>query len=157
VPQKEKDSRPRDRMGRPKVDPKNLRSYRLVMRVNPDLADALSMLADEVSISRSLFIERVLISFVNQDPRFRLAQNGRRIPDNAQQPAGAGSFADLGQRWRRWSALRHDVLGDDIMSGNYDIQPPAATVVPGEARPPVPRHMLPPEQPTKGGARKKKR
>jgi hypothetical protein len=145
-------------MGRPKVDPKNLRAYRLVVRVNQDLADALGMLADEASISRSLFIERVLISFVNQDPRHRLAQNGRRIPDNTPPPAGAGTFADLGQRWRRWSALRHDVLGDDIVGGAYDAQPPVATVVPGDVpRPPVPRHMLPPEPAPKVGTRKKRR
>ena len=116
--------------------------------MHQDLADALSMLADEANISRSLFTERVLISFVNQDPRIRLSQTGRRIPDTAAPGTGSGSFAELGARWRRWSALRHDVLGDDIVAAGYEVQPPGAGIGRSdEPRPPVPKHMLPPELP----------
>jgi hypothetical protein len=85
------------------------------MRMHPDLAEALGVLADEAGLSRALFVERVLISFVNQDPRVRLNHVGRKV--EAAAPAGGGtvgSLASFGRQWHRWQALRHDVLGEEL-------------------------------------------
>ncbi|HWF84818.1 MAG TPA: hypothetical protein VG222_08235, partial [Vicinamibacterales bacterium] len=69
--------------GRRPGSPDAKRSYRYVMRMHPDLADTLAHLADEAGMSRALFVERILISFVNQDPRISLDHVGRRPKPDA--------------------------------------------------------------------------
>lgn len=100
--------------GRRPGDPDARRAYRFVMRMHPDLADALNRLADEAGLSRSLFVERVLISFANNNPEIRLDHIGRKIePGLPRARDTLGSFASFGRAWRRWEAMRHDVIGED--------------------------------------------
>ena len=111
---KTRDTAEKPARGRRAGDPGARRSYRYVMRMHPDLADGLNKLADESGLSRSLFVERILISFVNQDPRMALDHIGRRVRhDIPPTPVPPGSLASFGRQWQRWSALRHDVLGEE--------------------------------------------
>ena len=104
--------------GRRPGDPAARRDYRFVMRMHPDLANVLNQLADEAGLSRALFVERVLISFVNQDPRHRLDHIGRSIKTDAS-PTTPGTLASFGRAWQRWQALRHDVIGEDLYPDAY--------------------------------------
>src|SRR5262249_33895294 len=109
--------------GRPRIDPGSKRAYRFVMRMNSDLADVLNLLSDESGLSRSVFVERILISFVNQDPRIRLNHVGRKVDTASTGAAPPGSLASFGAQWRRWQALRHDVIGEDVPSAYGAAQP----------------------------------
>ena len=118
------------------------------MRIHPDLADALNNLADESGLSRSLFVERVLISFVNQDPRTALDHIGRRVRHDTPPVPPPGSLASFGRQWQRWSALRYDVLGEE----GYDTSPVFDGYGRDEhghgqrrERPPVPKRLLAPD------------
>jgi hypothetical protein len=51
--------------GRPKRDPNTLRTERLVIRTHPDLMRYLTELAGRNGITRSMLVERTLVSFVN--------------------------------------------------------------------------------------------
>jgi hypothetical protein len=133
--------------GRRPGDPAAKRAYRYVMRMHPDLANALNQLADEAGLSRSLFVERVLISFVNQDPRIDLDHIGRKKRGDTLAPTPPGSLASFGQRWSRWQALRHDVIGEEhpdpyggasIDDHGRDAQGHPTTSGP---RPPMPDHL----------------
>jgi hypothetical protein len=167
MPKRSKDSVESPSRGRRAGDPNARRSYRYVMRMHPDLADALNALADESGLSRSLFVERVLISFVNQDPRTALDHIGRRVRHDT--PTGGpprGSLASFGRQWQRWAALRHEVFGEDVNSElpafddhGRDKQGHGQRI---EPRPPVPKHLLAPDfsrqekiHPHRGGGRKK--
>jgi hypothetical protein len=135
------------------------------MRMHPDLSDALNALADESGLSRSLFVERVLISFVNQDPRLQLDHIGRRVRHDA--PAGAppaGSLASFGRQWQRWQALKYDVIGEDHPTAYGQAQPEFDDYGRDkrghghriEPRPPVPSYMKADKVfPHRGGGRKK--
>jgi hypothetical protein len=167
VSKKTRDTAEKPARGRRAGDPGARRSYRYVMRMHPDLADGLNKLADESGLSRSLFVERILISFVNQDPRMALDHIGRRVRhDIPPTPVPPGSLASFGRQWQRWSALRHDVLGEE----SYDTSPvfdeygrdKEGHGQHREPRPPVPKRMLAPDfgkpdkiHPHRGGGRKK--
>jgi hypothetical protein len=103
------------RRGRRSGNPGEKRSYRYVMRMHPDLAEVLGLLADEAQMSRALFVERILLSFVNQDPRVNLDPNGRKIgPGRPRHQPQPGSLAAFSQKWSRWQSLREGVFGDDL-------------------------------------------
>ncbi|MGY4509142.1 hypothetical protein [Bradyrhizobium sp. USDA 3650] len=161
-----KDAAKKRARGRPFGDPDARRSYRFVMRMNPDLADVLDLLADESGLSRSLFVERVLISFVNQDPRIQLNHIGRKVDTMPTGPAPPGSLASFGAQWRRWHAMKHDVLGEDAPTA-YGAAEPSFDDFGRDARghghrqeqrPPVPDHLTHKAAdkiiPHKGGRRK---
>jgi len=135
--------------GRRPGDPAARRDYRFVMRMHPDMAEVLNSLADEAGLSRALFVERILISFINQDPRHRLDHVGRAIRPDA--PATTtGTLASFGRAWQRWQALRHDVIGEELYSDPHrgapvdeygrDAQGHPTTSGP---RPPMPDHLRP--------------
>ena len=137
------------------------------MRMNPDLANVLDLLADESGLSRSLFVERILISFVNQDPRIQVNHIGRKVDSVSTGPPPPGSLASFGAQWRRWQALKHDVIGEDMPTAYGAAQPSFNEYGRDERshghrqqeqRPPVPNHMVhkPANKilPHKGGGRK---
>jgi hypothetical protein len=152
-PKKPKDTEPDSRRGRRPGDPAAKRSDRLVVRVHPDLVDALNLSADEAGISRSLFIEKILVSYVRQDPRFAdLDHMGRRRATHVQ--ATETSMRAFEQRWNRFAGIRRAVIGDDIPdeghygpAGGFDDHGRAedGSHVRAEPRPAVPQHMRKPK------------
>jgi hypothetical protein len=65
------------KIGRPGANPDDVRSERTAMRMHPDLQHELSVAAREAGMTRSLFIERLLLSHINQ----RLNNRGERMLD----------------------------------------------------------------------------
>lgn len=53
------------RMGRPPLDPGDLRTERIAMRLHADLADEVGKAAREAGTNKSLWVERVLINAIN--------------------------------------------------------------------------------------------
>jgi hypothetical protein len=51
--------------GRPRRDPATLRTERLVLRIHPDLMYCLTELAKENGLTRSMLVERAMVTFVN--------------------------------------------------------------------------------------------
>jgi hypothetical protein len=67
--------------GRPPADPETLRSERLVLRVHPDLMATLTERADEQRMTRSRFVEEILLGVLALDPRNpRFDKHGRINP-----------------------------------------------------------------------------
>ena len=78
--------KPRGREGGRKAgNPADVRSERIVMRVHPDLVDALTERGKVYGVSRSQFIERILISYLNlQADQRPLDFTGRYVRTTAQ-------------------------------------------------------------------------
>ena len=82
--------------GRPRLDPADLRSERLVLRVHPDLMEQLNRRGRTEGISRSLFVERVLIAFLNGTGGRPLDRIGRYT-----QPAPSpGALENFERAWQ---------------------------------------------------------
>lgn len=104
------------RRGRRAGDPAAMRSERLVLRVHPDLIDGLNRAADEAGLSRSTFVERCLISLLNEDPRNSLDHVGRRVPPETlnKKESPLGSMASFERKWQNFKRLRRTVLMEDV-------------------------------------------
>jgi hypothetical protein len=97
------------RMGRPPKDIGDLRTERIAMRAHPDLLSHLNDLARRAGIVRSVYIERILVGYVNSvygeevlDPI------GREIPPYG--PKGSDSPKAMGPRPENRRVLRDDVM-----------------------------------------------
>jgi hypothetical protein len=73
-------------MGRPPIDPADLRTERTAMRIHPDLYSELKRAAREAGMNRSLFVERLVINWINMRLEARgevpLDTIGRRYTDD---------------------------------------------------------------------------
>ncbi|MCX7318832.1 MAG: ribbon-helix-helix protein, CopG family [Hyphomicrobiales bacterium] len=103
------------------------------MRMHPDLLDQLSLLARERGMSRSAYIERVLLGWLNSDPRNpRLDGIGRKVegvptPHELLQTNGVR----FGERWSKFSELSMALLGEKAQDQwLYDFQDQAIPSVP---------------------------
>ena len=65
-------------MGRPPLDPSDLRTERIAIRLHPDLYGEVSKGARAAGTNKSLYIERIVINYINSE----LAQTGERPLDN---------------------------------------------------------------------------
>lgn len=104
------------RRGRRAGDPAAMRSERLVLRVHPHLLDALNVAADEAGLSRSTYVERCLISWLNEDPRNSLDAVGRRVsPEQlSQRDSPLGSMASFERKWQNFKRMRRTVLMEEV-------------------------------------------
>jgi hypothetical protein len=111
-----KNGSPRKRPGK-NVPADEIRAERLVLRVHPDLQDMLTMLARERGISRSQYVERILLGWLSADPRNpKLDAIGKKV-------AGAQSPHDLyrsngrkfGEKWAKFSQLSTMLLGQPAL------------------------------------------
>lgn len=75
-----KDPPPGRRTGRIPLPAGDLRSERLVQRIHPDLMSAIMQRAREAGFSRSLYVERILIQFMNSMEGAELDAIGKRRP-----------------------------------------------------------------------------
>lgn len=90
------------RGGRPPRDPDTLRTERLVLRIHPDLMACLTGLAQDSGITRSMLVERAMVTFVNLSAGQPILDSmGRRL--RGQEEAGhvLGSPESFTQIWQR--------------------------------------------------------
>jgi len=104
--------------GRPKRDPHTLRTERLVVRIHPDLMQCLTDLAKDNGITRSMLVERAMVSFVNLSAGAPILDTmGRRL--HGTEPAGhaLGTPASFNQIWKR-------AVGGTYAPPKSRVQPP---------------------------------
>jgi hypothetical protein len=77
-------------IGRPYGDPKDVRSTRMIQRIHPHLVGVLEQRAREYGITKSQFIERILIDHLNHVEGAQLDSIGRWLDDRS---------------WQDWQAL----------------------------------------------------
>lgn len=88
--------------GRPRRDPETLRTERLVLRIHPDLMTAMTDLAKANGITRSMLVERAMISFVNMSsPSSQLDFMGRQMKGTETGSAPLGTPQSFNQIWKR--------------------------------------------------------
>jgi hypothetical protein len=73
--------------GRPAADPADLRTARVAIRFHPDLVEELDVACREAGINRSVYVERILVNFMNSHSERRerppLDQIGRYLTEEA--------------------------------------------------------------------------
>jgi hypothetical protein len=106
------------RMGRPPKDVGDLRTERIAMRAHPDLLSHLNDLARRAGIVRSVYIERILIGYVNDlYGEEVLDAIGKEIPDGGPAPSGRLKRLQMPHR------DRDRVLHDDVMPSTTNAHP----------------------------------
>lgn len=68
------------KLGRPFGDPLDVRTKRLAQRVHPHLMSVLDQRSREYGITRSQFVERILVDYCNADEGAQLDPIGRWMP-----------------------------------------------------------------------------
>lgn len=71
----------KQKLGRPFADPNDVRNMRLAQRVHPHMMSVLDQRAREYGLSRSQFIERILVDYLNSHERAQLDAIGRWVPN----------------------------------------------------------------------------
>jgi hypothetical protein len=106
-----KDGRPRRKPGKP-ANPDDVRTERLSMRVHPDLAAILTARARERGITRSQYIEQLLVGWVKIDPRNPKIDAIGRIDVDAAPPLSMRlEPLKFGERWARLATVMEALLG----------------------------------------------
>jgi hypothetical protein len=100
---------PRPKRGRPPTG-EDARDHRLMMRVHHGLVDLIDIRASERGESRSRFIERLLIAYLNADPRNpEIDASGRLMGDGAA-ISRTGDPVKFGAAWGRWSTINENIF-----------------------------------------------
>lgn len=87
--------------GRPPRDPDTLRTERLVLRIHPDLMRCLTALANDSGLTRSMLVERALVSFVNLSAGNPIIDSmGRLLHAGERQGHALGTTESFEQIWR---------------------------------------------------------
>ena len=106
------DGSPRRKPGKP-PRPGDVRTDRLVMRVHHDLLELLTERARERGITRSNYVEQLLVGWVRLDPRNRQVDLiGKYLP-NAPHPYEVqvrSPFA-FAERWQKFATVSRLILG----------------------------------------------
>ncbi|MCG2645197.1 MULTISPECIES: hypothetical protein [Bradyrhizobium] len=97
------------------VSPEGLRDGRLVMRVQQSLNDLLDIRAKEKGESRSRYIERLLVAFLQADPRNPVLDPWGRILSDGPAISKAADPVKFGAAWARFVALNDSL---------FDFRPP---------------------------------
>jgi len=92
--------------GRPRRDPDTLRTERLVLRIHPDLMAELTDIARRNGLTRSMLVERTLISMVNLEggEPYKLDFAGRHL-NYDQPPPGRSPLGTPDSFARIWSRM----------------------------------------------------
>jgi hypothetical protein len=109
LPRPKRDRKKATRAISPVVD--ELRTGRLMMRVHDDLLRLLDVRARERGESRSRYIEKLLLAFLEADPRNPPLDPVGRIDGDAKPPISkTGEALKFGERWARYSDLNLQLL-----------------------------------------------
>lgn len=97
----------------PKVATAEVRTERLAMRVHPDLLEILDRRSKESNVSRSAYVEQLLVAWIRADPRNpKVDIRGKRV-DGATIPAEQiqrDAFGFAG-KWKTFSDIHKALLG----------------------------------------------
>jgi hypothetical protein len=85
--------------GRPPGDPLDIRSERLVLRVHPDLLETLTDCAAAARMTRSLYVEQILLVYLNRVENAELDSIGRKIEDAEIRHPEKTAPKDAGDGW----------------------------------------------------------
>lgn len=91
----------------PKVADEDVKHERLTLRVHSDLIHILQKRADERNMSRSAYVEELLIAWVQADPRNpKIDSKGKRV-ENAPHPFELMNQNSMlfGAKWARFNQL----------------------------------------------------
>lgn len=107
-----KTGQPRKLPGR-KPPPEDLRAGRLVMRVHPDLEEILRARAREKGMTKSAYVESVMIGWAAADPRNPKIDSIGKFVANAQSPAEQRLSNPLRflERWTKFVQISEQILG----------------------------------------------
>ena len=111
---KDSKKKPRVKPG-PSVADDEVRSERLTMRVHPDLMHILDKRAAEQAMSRSAYIERILVGWVQADPRNPKVDSRGKLVENAPTPLeqmNKNSIA-FGKKWADFNTAYAILIGTD--------------------------------------------
>lgn len=106
-----KDGTPRRPPGKA-PSPSDVRAERLVLRVHPDLMEILTVRARERGVTRSAYVEQLLVGWVKLDPRTRrIDAIGKYVPD-APDPTQVRLRSPLSyaNRWSKFSTASRLLL-----------------------------------------------
>ena len=112
---------PRQKPGR-KIPAADLRAERLVLRVHPDLQAVLNTRAREKGLSRSQYVEKLILGWVRSDPRNpTLDMIGKRVA-KAIEPAELKKSNPLafGQRWAKFEQVSELLLEEPPRKSWFD-------------------------------------
>lgn len=109
---KDSKSKPRVKPG-PKVAEDDVKHERLTLRVHSDLIDILQRRADERNMSRSAYVEGLLIAWVQADPRNPKVDSRGKIVKNAPTPLELMNKDSMkfGARWAEFNRLYAALFG----------------------------------------------
>ena len=99
----------------PQVSDDEVRSERLTMRMHPDLMHILDKRSKERAVSRSAYIEQLLIGWVQADPRNPKIDSRGKLVDGAPTPLelmNTKSF-QYAEKWAKFNAAYAILLGTD--------------------------------------------
>ena len=99
----------------PKVAEDEIKTERLTMRMHTDLMHILNKRSRERNISRSAYIEQLLIGWVQADPRNPKIDSRGKLVDGAPSPIeqmNKNSFA-YAEKWAKFNAAYAILLGTD--------------------------------------------
>ena len=106
----------RKRPGPEPRDSSDIRHNRLTLRAHDDLMKLLSLRASESGLSRSAYIERLLIAWLRADPRNpKLDNMGKRVPNAGPSPFDLRTSEPLriAERWQRFSQAHELIFGQN--------------------------------------------
>jgi hypothetical protein len=100
------------------------RTKRLVLRTHPDLMEVLTVRSRERGLTRSAYVEQLLIGWVRLDPRNRrLDMIGKYVPGGVDpEDVKRKSPLAFAERWRRFTTASQLLLGAPPPSDWFDDQ-----------------------------------
>lgn len=121
MPDTNADGSPR---GKPGVaaDPAAAKSDRIIMRVHPDLLSIIDARAREKDLTRSKYLNQLLVGWSNADPRNpRLDAAGRRV-ETAPEPLQYQLARPLvfAERWQRFVTAHNAIFGHPPPAGWFE-------------------------------------
>lgn len=120
-----KDSKPKAAAAAPRAKrqarPDDARSGRLILRAHPGLMQILTVRARVAGISRSRYIERLLIAWLNADPRNpRMDAVGKILGGFGQARFEALSELGKAERWTRYNAAHAAIFGHSLPDADFE-------------------------------------
>lgn len=101
--------------------PDDARSGRLILRAHPDLLQILTVRARVAGISRSRYVERLLIAWLNADPRNpRLDAVGKILGGFGQARFEALSELGKAERWARYNSAHSAIFGHTLPESDFE-------------------------------------
>lgn len=113
---------PTSRTGRP-PRPDDVRSARLILRAHPDLMNVLTVRARAAGVSRSRYVERLLIAWLNADPRNpKLDAVGKMSPFGWARKNATETVLGNAAKWERYNSAHKALFGVPLPDSDFEDQ-----------------------------------